>query len=67
MTPEQYLTETLAGFRHDPPDNDFQEGYLSALATMASELYGIDADDILVKKERPRQVPVLTVIKGDKD
>ncbi len=37
----------LAGFVCDPPDSDFQKGYLAAALTIANEVLGIPATDPL--------------------
>jgi hypothetical protein len=37
----------LAGFVSDPPDSDFQQGYLAAVLTIANEVLGIHATDPL--------------------
>jgi hypothetical protein len=38
MTTEGYLNNVFAGFVNDPPDSDFQKGYLSAMLEMYREV-----------------------------
>jgi len=35
---KDYLTEAFDLYRKDPPDTDFQKGYLAALLEVASEI-----------------------------
>lgn len=66
----------LQSFVGDPPDTDFQQGYLAAALVIANEVVGIpntdplwqQADNLLsgdhaVKQERAR--PRLTLVKKD--
>lgn len=36
----KYIEQALAGFINDPPDSDFQRGYLAALLNMYEEGLG---------------------------
>lgn len=44
---EEVMRAILAGFVNDPPDTEFQEGYLSAMLTFANEVMGIPNTDPL--------------------
>ena len=39
MDCKRYLEAGIASFDGDPPDNDFQRGYLAALETMYADLF----------------------------
>lgn len=41
------LRAMLTGFVNDPPDSDFQSGFLSATLTIANEVAGMSRDDPL--------------------
>ncbi len=42
---EKVIRQMLSGFIGDPPDSEFQEGFLAALLTIANEVYGIPHTD----------------------
>jgi len=72
-TIEKYMWDALRLFVIDPPDNDFQRGYLEGLKVFANEVIGFKWDDPLLwgeggqpieTKSMPR--PTLTLIDGDK-
>jgi hypothetical protein len=64
-----YMRQALELFIIDPPDNDFQRGYLEGLKVFANEAMGFKWDDPLVwggtqpAPEKPRK-PELKVIDG---
>jgi hypothetical protein len=37
----RYIEESLRGFVNDPPDNDFQRGFLEALIVIMQEAVGV--------------------------
>jgi hypothetical protein len=39
-----YVTKALEGFIIDPPDSDYQRGYLEALCVLGEECLSIPAD-----------------------
>ncbi|MCC3607430.1 MAG: hypothetical protein JGK24_30440 [Microcoleus sp. PH2017_29_MFU_D_A] len=41
----RYISEALIGFLNDPPDSDYQRGYLGALLTIYEEGLGKGAGD----------------------
>lgn len=46
---EAYLREAMEGFITDPPDDDYQQGYLGALTAIYEEALGMPKDsNILV-------------------
>lgn len=48
-----YLVEAIGGFLTDPPDTDYQRGYLAALVSVYREGLGREANDArLVAAER---------------
>jgi hypothetical protein len=64
-----YMQAALRLFTVDPPDTDFQRGYLEALKVFANEAMGFKHDDPLLwgdtapSAEKPRK-PQLKVIEG---
>lgn len=48
MTAEQYMRLALGLFVTDPPDAEFQRGYLEALKVFANEAMGFHWDDPLL-------------------
>lgn len=71
VTPEQYMREALHLFIADPPDSDFQRGYLAGLKVFANEAMGFAWDDPLLIETVNVAVPAamkpkFTVIQGDK-
>lgn len=60
MTPEKRIRRILEGFINDPPDTDYQQGFLAAVIVIGHEIMGIsmreklmqDAD-ALVKSSAP--------------
>jgi hypothetical protein len=71
MTPEEYMRQALHLFTIDPPDSDFQRGYLEGLKVFANEALGFKWDDPLVwgdggQRLETKQIkrPALTVIQG---
>lgn len=44
-TPQQIVIAMLAGFIHDPPDSEYQCGFLGALLVIANEALGIPFTD----------------------
>lgn len=57
-TTEDYMRRALGLFAVDPPDSEYQRGYLAALQVFASEAMGIDP----ALEPPPR--PKFTVIEG---
>lgn len=45
---EEYVVRAIEGFLKDPPDCDFQRGYLAALITIGVEAMGLAKDDPLI-------------------
>lgn len=41
----RYIVQALVGFLNDPPDSDYQRGYLGALLTIYEEGLGKGAGD----------------------
>ena len=37
LNPRKYLEDSIKGFINDPPDNEFQKGYLCALLAVYGE------------------------------
>jgi hypothetical protein len=71
MTAEDYMRQALGLFKHDPPDSEFQRGYLEALKVFANEAMGFAWDDPLLWGHSTPAIdmvpkPILTVIQGDK-
>jgi disulfide oxidoreductase YuzD len=48
MTQEQIMRRMLEGFVNDPPDSDYQQGFLAASLVIANEIMGIEWDDPLI-------------------
>lgn len=46
----EVMVSMLAGFVSDPPDSDFQRGYLEALIVFAREGLGIRNDDPVLQR-----------------
>lgn len=73
MTPEEYMRAALASFVEDPPDDDYQRGYLEGLKVFANEAMGFKWDDPLLWRETPPIEPTkaprpqFTVIDGGRD
>lgn len=38
---ERYVQEAIAGFERDPPDTDYQRGYLAALLVIQKEAFEV--------------------------
>lgn len=70
MTTEEYMRRALESFASDPPDSEYQMGYLEALKVFANEALGFKWDDpLLWRADHPkappvRQNPILTLIEG---
>jgi hypothetical protein len=43
-TVEGYVTSSVQAFLRDPPDNDYQRGFLGAMLIVASEALGLRQD-----------------------
>lgn len=56
----EYMNQSLALFQRDPPDTDFQRGYLEGLKVFANEAMGFKWDDPLLwgKAERASEIVV---------
>jgi hypothetical protein len=50
INPEDYMRNALDSFAKDPPDTDFQEGYLAALMVFANEAMGFAWNDPALAK-----------------
>lgn len=62
------VAEALQSFVKDPPDSDFQAGYLECLYVIGREVLGMDlGPDPYMEEQAPpeRRRPVLTLIKND--
>ena len=75
MTQEQTMRRMLQGFVDDPPDSEYQHGFLAALLMFGNEVMGIEWNDPLLLKanETPaaqaaiaKARPALTIIDGGK-
>jgi len=72
MTPKEHMRAALASFADDPPDDDYQRGYLEGLKVFANEAMGFKWDDPLVWGETPPveeaklRRPKFSVIEGGK-
>jgi hypothetical protein len=71
-TAEQYMRECLQLFILDPPDSDFQRGFLEGMKVFANEAMGFKWDDPLLWGEDVQPIetrfiprPKFTVIDGD--
>lgn len=62
MTQEQYMRLMFRSFVDDPPDSDFQNGYLSAGCVIAQEVMGFDANDEDLVKARNLLAPAAKVV-----
>jgi hypothetical protein len=65
------MREALKLFEGDPPDSDFQRGYMEALKVFANEAMGFAWDDPLLwgasaPAPEARRKPTLAVIDGGK-
>ena len=64
-----FVWEALRSFTGDPPDSDFQRGYLHALYVVGIEALNLDLDPVEHLPTdpeflaRPRQVPHLRLVK----
>jgi hypothetical protein len=63
------IRQMLEGFVKDPPDNDFQAGFLAATITIANEIMGIAHDDPLIlaaegKLDELSRMKRFTIIEG---
>lgn len=56
MTPDEYMRQALRLFIIDPPDTDFQQGYLEGLKVFANEALGFKWDDPLVWGEGGQRI-----------
>lgn len=45
MTQEQRIRRMLEGFVNDPPDTDYQQGFLAAVIVIGHEIMGIGFDE----------------------
>ena len=56
---QSYLDECFSQFRDDPPDSQFQRGYLAALVAVYTEALGLVVSDDINKLwvEHPRPSP----------
>lgn len=75
------MRRVLEGFVNDPPDTEYQEGFLAAVAVIAVDVMGMEWDDPLLQKvdrlvdDATPQAhatiaklrPALTVISGGKE
>jgi hypothetical protein len=50
MSQSETIREILWGFVHDPPDTDYQRGFLAAALTIANEVMGISVNDEIWKR-----------------
>ncbi len=48
MANEAPIRTLLRGFIDDPPDSDYQSGFLGAVIIIANEIMGIDVNDPLL-------------------
>lgn len=48
MDPKSYLAAAISTFQNDPPDTEFQRGYLSALIAVMAEAFD-DKENYWVK------------------
>lgn len=67
-TIDEFVLGQIAGFLGDPPDNDFQEGYLAALVNIAGEGLGMmnaikDAEELLSRRRR-HEIGLRVVMNG---
>lgn len=46
---EPYIMKAIEGFLNDPPDSEFQEGYLSALISVYREAIGRGESDARIE------------------
>lgn len=81
MTQEQTMRRMLQGFVDDPPDSEYQEGFLAALAMFANEVMGFEWNDPMLMKAMAvfddatpaahataaKVRPALTIIDGGRD
>lgn len=63
INPETYMREALDGFANDPPDTDFQEGFLAALMVFANEAMGFAWNDPSLAKCENLSTKVLEAVK----
>lgn len=80
MTQEQIIRRMLQGFVDDPPDSEYQDGFLNAILSIAREVMGFDWNDPIFAKvdevRGPHPIaeaataekmrPALQIIKGGK-
>lgn len=69
MNERDYMRKALELFVADPPDSDFQRGYLEGLKVFANEAMGFRWDDPLlwgVEPPAPDKRPKLVLVKSDK-
>jgi len=50
MTQEQLMRKMLESFVSDPPDSDYQKGFLAAGLVIANEIMGFEWNDPLLLK-----------------
>jgi hypothetical protein len=56
-----FLDKLLSAFEADPPDSDYQRGYLEAIKLIAREVADLGPDRIA---SPPRRPPYLRIVKG---
>lgn len=59
---EEYILIAMYSFVGDPPDSDFQSGYLAALKAVATEGMGITLSPEVARIDTLRTRPVLTLV-----
>lgn len=57
MDPKAYVETAIRGFLIDPPDSEFQRGYLAALVTVYRE--ALDGDENLAQSADLLSTPAL--------
>ncbi len=45
MTQEQIIRQMLDGFASDPPDSEYQQGFMAAIAVIAVDVMGFEWND----------------------
>ena len=59
---ESYVATALHGFVKDPPDSDFQSGYLAALKAVATEAMGVTLSAEVERTDKIHVPPVLRIV-----
>lgn len=68
-TIEEFVLGQIAGFIGDPPDSDYQQGYLAALVNVAGEGLGFmnaikNAEELLSRRRR-HEIGLRVVVTGE--